>query len=248
MVGTKKGGESLARAVLCASALLVLVQSAPAGEVPSPAGATRAPFARTAYHQGKEIRFTPATVRRGRVLAVGGLVIGPLDADGHPRDRRPNLYIVSPGSELHGNGQDLDFNLIVSGVPRTEEPVEWDVYWAVVLDPALQADITGENQLLLAAQDAFAPGDLFDFADIPGQDLLREYLHIDSLAGLDSYRRPGGALPRVIIVPAHFVVRASAVDPDNPPPPGRISRAFSHLSRHKNALGQKTAPVESVKK
>jgi hypothetical protein len=98
----------------------------------------------------------------------------------------------------------------------------WDVYWALVLDPALKLDFTGERELLLAAQEEFLPDQIATLEDLPAVGFLRTYLHIDSLAGLDSYRREDGTLPRVIMVPAGMAVRASVTGLD-------VSHSSSHL-------------------
>ncbi|MFB3815721.1 MAG: hypothetical protein ACE14L_16585 [Terriglobales bacterium] len=223
-----RSSARVACAVLCAGAILAArpaqAQSAPAPE--SNDGA---------YLNGKLIRFTPAEIKRGRVLVVGREVIGPLVRDHKPHDRRPNLYVVSPGTQYQSNDEQgaLTFNLVVNTLPRKAEPVEWDVYWALVLDPAVSGNITDERDLLLATQDAFVPGDLFEFNDLPAVAILREYLRLESLADLDTLRRPDGMLPRVAIVPSKFVVRASAVDPDNPPPEGPLARAWSRIRPRK---------------
>ncbi len=117
-----------------------------------------------------------------------------------------------------------------------------------MLDPSLPGNFTSERELLLAAQDAFVPGDLFELEDMPAAALLQRYLHIESLADMEKFRRPDGALPRVIIVPSKFVVRASVVDPDAPPPESAVSRALSHLSPKKTVPAQSIKPAESVKK
>jgi hypothetical protein len=66
-------------------------------------------------------------------------------------------------------------------------------------------------------------------------------MDIDSIAGLARFRRPDGTMPRVVIVQSAETVRASAIDPDAPPPESRISRALSRL--HKKT----TPPKQSAR-
>ena len=89
-----------------------------------------------------------------------------------------------------------------------EKTEELDVYWAVVLDPNFNRDLRDEIELLVAAQQEFTPGDLFELDDIPGAAFLRQVLKINSIAGLDPYRRKNGALPHLIVVPAGFAIEA----------------------------------------
>lgn len=150
----------------------------------------------------------PSVARHGRMMKVGDTVLGAL-VRRKPDDHRPNLYVVAPGQQHHGP-DGTDFNLVVNELAESRSPVVWDVYWALVLDPALETSFTGERELLIAAQDGFLPEESEAFERLPAAGFLREYLHIDSVAGLSSYRREDGMLPRVIIVPAGMAVRASA--------------------------------------
>jgi hypothetical protein len=161
-------------------------------------------------------------------------VLGGLSSDHRPKDHRPNLYVVTPGLQQRtGKGpEELSFNLVLNSLPASAQPVEWDVYWAIVLDPALrppldtvpvsdnqllsgQQDITSERELILATQDGFVPGEQFEFHQIPGATMLRECLHIDSLAGLNQFRSSDGSLPRLLIVPSGRVIRAGAFLPQD---------------------------------
>jgi hypothetical protein len=193
-------------ALLCASSLLT-AESAPA----KPADA---------WYEGQHIFLVPAEAHRRRMMKVGDTVLGTLERN-KPDDHRPNLYIVAPGVQHHGPAS-TDFNLIVNELIGTDSPAVWDVYWALVLDPALKLDFTGERELLLAAQEEFLPDQIATLEDLPAVGFLRTYLHIDSLAGLDSYRREDGTLPRVIMVPAGMAVRASVTGLD-------VSHSSSHL-------------------
>lgn len=169
--------------------------------------------ANRAYCEGRRIVLKPVVARHARKLVVDGTVLGPVIAGRKPRDRRPNLYVLSPGTQ-YGSGRIRTFDLIVNEIPHTEKPVDWDVYWALVLDPSLPSDFTEERQLLIAAQGGFSPDETFSFDAIPAARLLRSHLHIDSLDGLESFRRSDGELPRLIIVSAQCAIRAGAVDPE----------------------------------
>jgi len=137
-----------------------------------------------------------------------------------PRDPHPNLYIVAPGTQYTSDGAgQFDHNEIISTLPLKSEPIEWDVYYAVVLDPSLQENFRSERQLILATQNEFAPGENFTFEDIPGAAFLKRYLHIDSIEGLQPYRRSADKLPRLVIVPAKITVKAAAIEPETKPEP-----------------------------
>jgi hypothetical protein len=186
------------------------------------------------------MHFAPAPAESGRALVLGEMLLGPL-SDQKPNDHRPNLYVVCPGKQYPSDQErDVGFNVVLNSLPRSEEPVNWDVYWAIVLDPALDISFQSERDLLLAAQDAFEAGDELNFDEIPGAALLQEKLHISSISELASFRRPDGTLPRLLIVPSHLVIRAAAADPDTPPA-SRLSRAWSHFSRHKNSAEAQNA-------
>jgi hypothetical protein len=185
-----------------------------AGILLSPAAPVSAQhLANRAYYEGRRITLNPVAARHARKLVVDGTLLGPVIAARKPRDRRPNLYVLSPGTQ-YGSGRTRSFNLIVNRIPRTDKPVNWDVYWALVLDPALRSDFVSERQLLIAAQGSFSPGEAFSFDAIPTAHLLRAHLHIDSLDGLESFRRANGELPRLVIVPAQCAIRAQVVDPE----------------------------------
>jgi len=206
----------------------------------------------SAYADGKTFIFKPVS-GHGHVLKVGDTVLGHALADRKPQDSRPNLYVFAPGTQYDFQHPDaIQFSLVVSELPRSAEPVLWDVYWALLLDPGLHTEtITSERKLLLATQETFLPNQPLRFDYVPAAPLLRAQLHIDSVEGLNRFRRPGGGLPRIVIIPANFVVRASVVDPDAPttcpPPEGAISRAISVLSRRcrKPAEAEKPAAKTS---
>ncbi len=231
---TTRTRARLACAVVCASALLGSVAARAQQDAP----------AEGAFHSDKQIVFRPAPVKGGRVLVIGNAVLGPVLKADTPNDHRPNLYVVCPGAADENGGSET-YNLVLSTLPRTDEPIAWDVYWVVVLDPSLHARMLGERELIVAAQDAFAPSELFDFDDIPGAVLLRDRMHIDSIAALMQFRRPDGTLPRVLITPAHYTIKASAIDPEAPPPEGRIARTLERL--HKKPVAPKHSVSASSK-
>jgi hypothetical protein len=160
------------------------------------------------------IRFTPQGKDRAYALGpwrfgtkVKLPVAGKADK---PLDHRLNLYVVAPGTQNQSFADELDHNVIVNGKPLADHAeAEFDVYWAVVLDPKLKKDLRHERDLLIAAQEEFIPGDLFAFDDLAGAAFLRSVLKMDELRDLRRQRKRSGALPRVIIVPAGFALRAS---------------------------------------
>jgi hypothetical protein len=197
----------LACAIVCAGSLLLQNFSVAENGAKNQLGASGV---RAVYYEGSVVSFTPVPAGRfQREFRVGPWQFGRLSRS-DPKDSRLNLYLVAPGAQYHDDRrQEYDHNEIVSAVPATASTLDWDVYYAVVLDPALRADFRSERELILAQQDNFTPGDSFDFDTIPGQSFLRAVMHIDSLQALASYRVEDGTLPRLLIVPAHSVVRAS---------------------------------------
>jgi hypothetical protein len=167
---------------------------------------------REAYYRGVLV---PFQAERDTLLQRS-FVIGPWRF-GHrlrekPRDGRLNFYVVSPGTQFDvDGGAPYSFNCIVNALPkRPGAQVEWDVYWAIVLDPSLTREIRSEQDLLMATQMEFETPEDFKIQDAPGHELLRRYLRIASVGDLDQFRRKSGHLPRMLIVPARVVLRASA--------------------------------------
>jgi hypothetical protein len=162
---------------------------------------------------------------------------GPWELDAHvshdkPRDPHPNLYIVGPGDQYTSEQMPaFNHSEIISTIPVKVEPREWDVYWAIVLDPASQDMFHSERQLILATQDGFNLTPDFDLDSMPGIAFLRDFLHVQAVDDLERFRRSDGALPRVIIVPAGVSIKATAVDPEAPPLEGKssLSRAISAI-------------------
>ncbi len=173
----------------------------------------------TAYHDGATVTVNIKKPARGhRSLYFGPWQFGIFPRGGErPRDGRLNLYVVVPGKQHHAEGwDDYDHTMIVNAVPHSDEGVEWDMYWVLVLDPHMRDDLRSERDLLLLAQDRFLPGDLFEFDDIPAEVALRDYLHVSSVEGLRPYRHSDGTLPRILVVPAGCVVRMKIEEPDAP--------------------------------
>jgi hypothetical protein len=128
-----------------------------------------------------------------------------------------NLYVTSPGTEyLVDGGAPFGFNCLLNALPKAGGETEWDVYWAVVLDPALTQEIRSERDLLLDTQAEFPPAPDFTLEQAPGYELLRRYVRVTSIKELDQYRRKSGELPRVLIVPAHIMLKASAGERPQP--------------------------------
>ena len=163
-----------------------------------------------AYFDGHLVNFHAAGVKNSHSLVVGPWDLGPRVSPG-PSDRRPNLYFVSPGTQNRTDGRpEYDHNVVLSAIPDGESG--FDVFWVIVLDPSVTGDFTSEQQIIMATQETFTPPPDFTFMQLPSAGFLSEYLKIGDLDGLDKFRRPDGALPKVAIVPGKFTVRAVAED------------------------------------
>jgi hypothetical protein len=163
------------------------------------------------YLDGREVSFSAQSgsspINR---FEIGPWRFGRKIRDPKPRDKRLNLYVVSPGNEYEvtGSGR-YGFNCIVNALPKPGAEVEWDIYWALVLDPALaDSDLKSEKDLIVATEAEFTPAEDFTLAKAPAHEVLRRYLKIDSAERLQKFRRQSGNLPRLIIVPAGIVLRA----------------------------------------
>jgi len=168
------------------------------------------PAVYAAYYEQVPIKLALRAARRGeRPFTFGPWELGARVADPKSSDRRPNLYVVVPGVQhQREDAGDWDHNAVISALPPEARRIEFDVFWAVVLDPMLGRDLRSERDLLLAGESGFLPGDLFAWEDIPAAAFLGEVLKINSLADLARYRRPDGRLPRVLILPAGYAIRA----------------------------------------
>lgn len=205
--------ERVACWMLCAGAAVALQNAIPSlGQSAPPAGNGRV---QTAYFEGRAVDFRTAPPAPGqRALKLGPWRFGDHTVHATPRDKRPNLYLVAPSGSDPLAGKAVAATAVINTVPLDNAVVDWDVYWVLVLDPQAQQDFRSERELLVTAQNEFQPEQGFAFGDIPSAAFLRRYLKIDSLAGLDKYRRRSGNLPQLVIVPAGFTVRAAAEAPE----------------------------------
>jgi hypothetical protein len=214
LAGLSAVAERLVCTMLCAGALAASASAT----TPAAPQIDSSRQTRPAYCDGKIIDMNYVPGRRN--FKIGPWNISAQVQREKPRDPHPNLYIVAPGTQYVDEGaEQYSHNEVLSLVPLKSDPVEWDVYFAIVLDPSLHEDFRSEQQLIFATQDEFEPAGDLKLGHMPGAAFLQEYLHIDSLEGLKKYRRPDGELPRLIIVPAKVTVKASAVDPDASPEP-----------------------------
>jgi hypothetical protein len=171
------------------------------------------------YYEGAIVEFAPETASGQHAATLGPWTFGARLHEDKPLDKRLNLYVVIPGRQYHSMvNPEYDHNLIVNGLTH-EKAREWDIFWCFVVDPRLTDDFRTEHDLLLAAQQTFTPADLFDGEDIPGREVLREKSDIETLSDLLPYRRKDGSLPRLLILPAHLAVSATAATPNPAPTP-----------------------------
>jgi hypothetical protein len=165
------------------------------------------------YHDGANIRFAPETTGSQRRAKFGPWDLGErLSAsDDKLRDKRLNLYVVLPGEQYRSSShREYDHNLVVNKYTLDGKPREWDVFWCLSLDRSLPADLRSERDLLLAAHQRFHPDESYRFQDVPASAIIAEKLSVDSLEGLEKFRHKDGSLPRLLIVPAHLALRATA--------------------------------------
>jgi hypothetical protein len=231
--------ESLARAVLCVT--IALGGGVTAAASPPVGGGKKVPVTQPVYFDNRVMDFTFVPGRRQ-------FLIGPWNIPARverdkPRDPRPNLYIFAPGTQyMADHAPQYNHNEIISTLPVKAEPRDWDVYWAIVLDPSFTEDIHSEQQLVMSTQEGFEPAEGLLFDDIPGATFLREFLKIDSVEELRKYARQDGALPRLIIVPAGLSIRAVASDPDAPPPAkSSLATALSSILGRNKSEEKRTA-------
>lgn len=174
----------------------------------------------TAYYETTTVQFSPDSTAKGRTASLGPWILGKRLPDDKPRDKRLNLYVVIPGKQYHSlAAPEYDHNLVVNALTH-DQAKEWDIFWCFVLDPRLDEDFRSEHDLLVAAHQSFIPSDLYDVEDIPGHELLREKTEIQALTDLSHYRRKDGSLPRMVILPAHLAVNATASLPEENNPGG----------------------------
>jgi hypothetical protein len=163
------------------------------------------------YHDGDDLIFTPEAAGSRRMASVGPWNLGQRVAEDKPVDKRLNLYVVVPGLQYRTPGKsDYDHNLVINKYTVDGKARDWDVFWCFILDPTLRPDLRSERDLLLAKHQTFRPATLFEFRDIPSHALMTERLSIKSMNDLRRFREKDGSLPRLVILPARLVVRATA--------------------------------------
>lgn len=164
------------------------------------------------YYESNNVQFVPE-MAAAHSASLGPWNFGRLLHDGKPLDKRLNLYVILPGKQYRSSSNpEYDHNLVVNALTH-EKTREWDIFWCFILDSRLDDDLRSEHDLLNAAQQSFQPADLFDVEDIPGHEVLRERVGVQTLADLGRFRHKNGSLPRVLILPAHLAVSATAERP-----------------------------------
>ena len=173
------------------------------------------------YHDGDDLIFTPERTGTHKLANVGPWNLGERVAEDKPVDKRLNLYFVAPGVQYRWAGKsEYDHNLVINKYTVDGKPRDWDIFWCFILDPTLRPDLRSERELFMAKHQTFRPATLFEFKDIPSHELLAERLSIKSMADLRRrFREKDGSLPRLLIVPARLVVRATAAVPGAVPRP-----------------------------
>ena len=163
------------------------------------------------YHDGDDLIFTPEAAGSGKLASIGPWNLGHRLVDDKPADKHLNLYVVVPGIQYRAPGRaEYDHNLVINKYTVDGKPRDWDVFWCFILDPSLRGDLRSERDLFVAKHQTFRPADLFDIKDVPAHALMAERLGARSIADLKRFRRKDGTLPRLLILPARLVVRATA--------------------------------------
>ncbi len=176
-----------------------------------------APKPLTAYFESTNVLLISDYAGARETASLGPWVFGPRLPQGKPLDKRLNLYVVIPGKQYRSPASpEYDHTLIVNGVTH-ETLREWDIFWCLVLDPKLAEDFQSEKDLIAAAQQTFKPADLFDLEDVPARAILTEEFGAKNLADLRRYRHKDGSMPRLLILPARFAIRAT-VETQEPAP------------------------------
>ena len=168
------------------------------------------------YHDGDDLIFTPEPAGTRKLASIGPWNLGERVSDDKPLDdKRLNLYVVVPGVQYRAQGKaQYDHNLVINKYTVDGKPRDWDIFWCLILDPALRPDIRSERELLLAKHHTFRPPASYDFKDVPSRTIMAERLGVKSMADLKRFRTKDGSLPRMLILPAKVAVRATAEIPD----------------------------------
>lgn len=163
------------------------------------------------YHDGDDLIFTPESGNSRKLASVGPWNLGERTAGDKPADTRLNLYFVVPGVQYRAPGKaEYDHNLVINKYTVDGNPRDWDVFWCFILDPSVRVDMRSERELFIVRHQNFRPADLFEFKDVPSHALMAERLGVKSMADLKRFRHKDGSLPRLLILPARLVVRATA--------------------------------------
>ena len=173
------------------------------------------------YHDGVYLLFAPEVTGTHRPARLGPWDLGErLSADQEtPRDKRLNLYVVVPGGQYHSASHpEYDHNLVINKYPTDHNPREWDIFWCLQLDPSLPTDLRSEHDLLQAAHQRFTPPASFALREVPASAVMAERLSVVKVEDLKRFRHKDGSLPRMLIVPAHLAVRATAEQQKTPAP------------------------------
>ncbi|HXB20040.1 MAG TPA: hypothetical protein VNV88_01605 [Candidatus Solibacter sp.] len=171
-----------------------------------------------AYYEGTAVLLAVEGSNR-QLASLGPWVFGPRLQEGKPLDKRFNLYVVIPGKQYRSPvSPEYDHTLIVNALTH-ENPREWDIFWCLALDPKLREDFHNEKDLIAAAQQSFRPADLFDLEDVPARNVLADEFGVRTLADMRRYRHKDGSLPRLLILPARFAIRATVELAESAPPP-----------------------------
>lgn len=173
------------------------------------------------YHDGVYLLFAPEVTGTHRPARLGPWDLGErLSADQEtPRDKRLNLYVVVPGGQYHSASHpEYDHNLVINKYPTDHNPREWDIFWCLQLDPSLPTDLRSEHDLLQAAHQRFTPPASFALREVPASAVMAERLSVVKVEDLKRFRHKDGSLPRMLIVPAHLAVRATAEQQKTPDP------------------------------
>ena len=174
------------------------------------------------YHDGAYIIFAPEVTGTQRPARFGPWTLGERLSlsDETPRDKRLNLYVVVPGVQYRSPARpEYDHNLVVNKYTIDGKPREWDIFWCFALDATLSANLYSEQDLLVAAHQTFHPADNFAVQSLPANAVMKERLSVIKVGDLKRFRRKDGSLPRLLIVPAHLAVRATAERPPVGPMP-----------------------------
>lgn len=174
------------------------------------------------YHDGADIIFAPEVTGTQPPARLGPWTLGERlsSSDEKPRDKRLNLYVVVPGGQYRSAARpEYDHNLVVNKYTVDGKPREWDIFWCFALDSTLPLDLRSERDLLLAAHQTFRPKENFAVQLLPANPVMKERLSVTKVEDLKRFRRKDGSLPRLLIVPAHLAVRATAERPPIGPMP-----------------------------